>query len=173
MRRLAAIFTALTCAASFYVSARAEERELQGVYAIDAARSESIDAAIDRSIADMSFVVRPIARSRISKTNPRYERIALSRTDTTVSVQFDARKPIDMPADGHAVQWQREDGEKLDVSAQWSTTKLLMHFKAEDGERVNTFVLEPDGTLKLEVKITSERLPIPVTYVLAYRRAAG
>jgi hypothetical protein len=155
-----------------WVSAvRADQEGLQGVYAIDVARSDSIDAAIERAIAEMNFVVRPIARGRLAKTNPRYERIALSRNDATVSVQFDARKPIEMPADGRAVSWVREDGEKFEVSAQWSAAQLIMHFKAEDGERVNTFVLEPDGSsLKLSVKLSSPRLPAPLTYVLAYRR---
>jgi len=152
-------------------SAHAEQEELQGTYTVDSVRSESIDSAIEQGIADMNFVIRPIARNRLAKTNPRYERIVLSRNDSTVSVQFDARKPIEMPADGHAVPWTREDGSKYEVNAQCSATQLVMHFKAEDGERVNTFALDPDGrSLKLNVKVTSPKLPKPVTYTLAYRR---
>jgi hypothetical protein len=155
-------------------AANAQHATLQGGYTLDATASDSIESAIEQSIAPMNFMIRPIARSRLVKTNPRYQRIAISHTDTITSVQFDARKPIEMPADGHAVPWVREDGEKFEVSAQWSAAQLVMDFKAEDGERVNTFVLEPEGkTLKLNVKLVSARLPAPVTYVLTYRREAS
>jgi hypothetical protein len=170
-RSIAIIVTAMYTL--FFVQVAHADPTLQGTYVIDPAHSENVDAAIERSIADMSFVIRPVARSRLVKTNPRYQRIALSHTETAIAVRFDARKPIEMPADGHKIPWNREDGEKFDVSAQWSGAQLVMRLTAEDGERTNTFVLEPDDTLKLHVQITSARLPKPVTYVLAYRRAAS
>jgi hypothetical protein len=175
MRTSAWAFLASICTLTLWMSAaNAQHASLQGGYTLDPAASDSIEAAIEQSIAPMNFIVRPIARSRLVKTNPRYQRIAISHNDTTTSVQFDARKPIEMPADGHAVPWIREDGEKFEVSAQWSATQLVMHFKAEDGERVNTFVLEPEGkTLKLNVKLVSARLPAPVTYVLTYHHEAS
>ena len=141
------------------------------MYTIDAAASDNIETAINNGTADMNFAIRYLARRITAQTNPRYERIQISRNDTTISVQFDARKPIEMPADGQSVPWVREDGGKDDLSAQWTATQLVMHFKSGDGERVYTIVLQPDRvTLKLNVKLVSSHFSAPINYVLAYRR---
>lgn len=155
--------------------ARSEQAALQGVYAIDNDASDNIKDAIERDTANMNFAIRPLARSRIAQTNPRYERITLSSNATTVSVQFDASKPIEMPLDGRVVPSVDEDGKTYEVSAQLSATQLVMRIKSKDGgERVNTFVFEPNGkALKLSVRLLSTALPTPVSYALAYRRQAG
>jgi hypothetical protein len=152
--------------------ARAQMPDLRGVYAIDISSSDDIESAIDRGTESMNFLIQGLARSRIAQTSPRYERIEISRTDTTVSVQFDSREPIVIPLDGRSVSWIREDGGRDDVSAQWSATQLVMDFNAgSDGERINTLVLGPDGNeLKLNVKLLSTHLPVPITYALVYRR---
>jgi hypothetical protein len=154
--------------------AQAQQTDLQGVYTFDAAASDDMKAAVDRGTADMNFAIRGIARSRIAQTNPRYERVAISRSDKTVSVQFDQRPPIVLPLDGHSVPYTRDDGEKDDASAQWSTTQLVLDFKSDKGERLNTLVLAPDGkSLKLNVKLMSSHFSAPITYMLAYRRQAS
>ena len=146
-------------------------RDLQGVYTLEAAASDSIESAIENGTADMNFAIRGLARRRIAQTNPRYERVRLSRSDTTVSVQFDSREALEIPADGRSVPWTREDGGKYNVTAQWSAPQLVMHFDADDGQRINTLVLSPDGlSLKLKVRLTSPRLPKPIEYTLVYRR---
>jgi hypothetical protein len=161
-----------SCALGFAaLPAGAQQWPLQGNYAVNVAASDNIETAVVKGTADMNFAIRSLARSRIAKTNPLYEHIQLWRNDTQVIVQFDSRKPIEMPADGHTILWVREDGGKYDVSAKLSATQLVMHFQADDGERTNVFVLEPDGvTLHLNVKLESRRLPGPITYVLSYRR---
>jgi hypothetical protein len=152
---------------------RAQQEDLQGVYAIDAAASDDIEAAITRGTADMNFAIRPLARSRTAKTNPCYQRIEIHRNENTVSVRYDARPPIDIPADGRSVPWIREDGATYDVSIEWSAAQAVMHFESDTGNRTNTLMLQPDGaTLKFNVKLTSSHLPAPIIYTLTYRRAA-
>jgi hypothetical protein len=152
----------------------AQQRDLQGAYAIDAAASDNIEAAIVSGTADMNFAIRSLARSLIAKTNPRYDRVEVRRNGTSVSVRFDARPPIEMPLDGHPVRWIREDGGIYNVTAQWSDTQVVMHFESDNGDRTNTLFLEPDGaTLRFRVKLTSTHLPGPILYVLTYRRPAG
>jgi hypothetical protein len=152
----------------------AQAQDLEGAYTIDAAASDNIEAAIVSGTADMNFAIRPLARSLTAKTNPRYERIEIRRGDTNVSVRFDSRPPIEMPNDGHAVRWVREDGGIYNVSVEWSAAQMVMHFQSENGDRTNTLVLEPDGaTLKFKVKLTSAHLPAPILYVLIFRRQPG
>jgi hypothetical protein len=166
------LFLLMACLfAASAVAVEAPVSELQGVYVLDAAASDSIEAAIENGTADMNFAIRGLARRRIAQTNPRYQQIRLAHTDATITVQFDAKDPLQIPTNGHAIPWTREDGGKYDVTAQWSAAQLVMHFDADDGHRTNTLVLSPDGlSLKLKVTLTSSHLPKPVEYTLAYRR---
>jgi hypothetical protein len=149
----------------------AQQPDLQGVYTIDADASDNIDAAITRGTADMNFAIRSLARSRTAKTNPRYRRVEIRRNASTVSVKYDARPPIEIPADGRSITWLREDGAAYSVSVQWSAAQLVMHFESDTGNRTNTLVLQPDGTtLKFNVQLTSSHLPAPIVYTLTYRR---
>jgi hypothetical protein len=175
IRDLTKYFLFFACAlASWSVQSRAQQTDLQGTYAIDAAASDDIKTAIDRGTAEMNFLIRDIARSRTAQTNPRYGHIAISHGSDAVSIRFDTRAPIVVPLDGRSVPWMREDGGKYDVTAQWNAKQLVMDFKSDDGERVNTFILGADGkSLKLHVRLTSQHLPAPITYMLAYRRETG
>lgn len=144
---------------------------LEGEWELVAAESGDIAVAIDSAIAKMNFVKRPIARSRLKKTNPAYRTISLSRTTDQLVISFDGGKPVQMPANGTAVKWKREDGETFDVAGTWETARVTQQFVAGDGKRSNVFRLSPDGgKLRLDVELTSDQLPAPVTYSLVYRR---
>jgi hypothetical protein len=165
-------FVYLVCLLALSIpAAQASDHDLQGVYTLDAAASDSIEAAIESGTTDMNFAIRGIARKRIAQTNPRYDRVRLAHSDSAITVQYDARDALEIPADGRSIPWTREDGGKYDVSAQWSPSQLVMHFNADDGQRTNTIVLSPDGlSIKLMVKLTSSHLPKPIEYTLVYRR---
>ncbi|HKE96089.1 MAG TPA: hypothetical protein VKB34_17405 [Povalibacter sp.] len=150
--------------------APAQDPGVSGVFVSADLGTDLIDKAIETAIAKMNFVTRPIARGRLKKTNPRYQRIQISREGAQIAVQFDQRKPVLMPADGRPVKWTREDGEIFDVSAHSQGSQLIQTFKAEDGQRVNQFTLHPDGSLTLDVTVSSPQLPAPVHYVLTYTR---
>lgn len=145
---------------------------LVGTWQFVADGSDDIAAAIEGSVAKMNFIKRPIARSRLKKTNSTYRTIRIERQPDLILVAFDAGKPVGMPIDGTKVKWQRDDGEKFDVSGQWQESMLKQAFVAEDGERRNEFRLSEDGsTLTLAVTLTSGQLLAPVKYTLAYKRA--
>ena len=151
--------------------AQAPQPDLQGIYGFDANSSDDIQAAITRGTEQMNFAIRPLARRLIAKANPPYQRIAISRSGTTASLQLDARPPIRTPLDGTWTRWVREDGGIDRVSGQWSYPTFAVLFQGEDGARVQKYVLDPDGgILKLYVELTSPRLPGPIDYVLVYRR---
>ncbi len=134
-------------------------------------RMLNIDAAIDKGIAGMNFAIRPLARGRIAKTNPLYERVEISRDEYSLRVKFDANKPIEMPLDGRSVRWMRQDGGTYNVAVQQLDAQLIMHFTANDGERNNTFILDQDGSkLRLHVELISQHLSRPINYVLVFRR---
>ncbi len=130
-----------------------------------------IGAIIERSTAEMSFIKRPIARSRLKKLNPAYQRVLIARNGADFTIQFDERQPIRMPADGKAIPWTREDGEKFMVSVKTQGDSFSQHYQGEDGERSNLFRVGATGkVLTLEVTVKSQKLPKPLVYTLPYSR---
>ncbi|MNS24228.1 hypothetical protein D3C72_560640 [compost metagenome] len=145
---------------------------LAGTYALNAAASDDVNKAIDKAVAQMNFVMRPIAHSRLKSTNEVYQRLAIAMTGQTVRTTFDSRQPIESPASGAPIKWTREDGEKFDVSTAVSGEKSIKQtFKGTDGQRVNVYTLSADGAkLTMNVTITSPKLSAPLTYKLVFNR---
>ncbi len=151
-------------------SLAAQESPLAGTW--KQTKADNIAAAIDATVADMNFIKRPIARGRLAKLNPAYQKVTLTVSDKEVVVQLEDRAPIHMPGDGKAAPWTREDGEKFIVAAQASKDQVVQTFKSEDGgERTNVFKLGADGkSLMLIVIIKSTQLPKPLTYTISFGR---
>ncbi|MGH8493968.1 MAG: hypothetical protein ACRERR_12830 [Moraxellaceae bacterium] len=151
--------------------ARAANTDLAGRYVYVPERSASIEQAVENTVADLNFILRPIARSRLNKTNQPYQSITLATSAEKLSITTDKRAAIITPANGRAIKWKREDGEVLDVSMQWQGKALQETFAADDGKRVNLFELSPDGgELRMLVTVSSKRLPKPLVYTLVYQR---
>lgn len=162
-----AAFTAL---AGSDVQAQATT-ELAGTYAYVPAASDDIEMAIRAATDDMNFIVGPIARGRLRKTNFPYETIRISATPQAVTIVTDDRAPIVTPASGSAIKWEREDGEVFDVSTRFVGGALHQTFQAEDGKRVNVYSLDAEGnTLTMKVTVSSPKLEAPMVYSLKYQR---
>lgn len=149
----------------------AQQSSLDGTYHLVPAESDDIHQVIDRAVARMNFVTRPVARSRLRKTNPPYQTVHLSTSVSQVTIRIDAREPLTTPSNGTPIQWKQARGEVVDVSTEWENGILEQTFVAKDGQRVNHFSLSAGGELlHLRVTITSPRLAEPLTYTLRYRK---
>jgi hypothetical protein len=169
--RVLAVACASFIALALVPSARADNAALPGVYVNEQQTDAAISAAIEAAVAKMNFIKRPIARSRLKKTNAAHHRVTIAITAQEISVAFDNNQPVRMPADGRTAKWTREDGEVFDVAARWSDDRLVQSFKAPDGERINTFALGADGrSLEVQVEVKSPQLPEPVKYSLTFVR---
>jgi len=130
-----------------------------------------LTATIDHSTAGMNFLIRPIARGRLKKTNPAYPHLVIQQQPKEWVIRYDQRAPQHMPSDGTAVDWAREDGEHFQLSAHAEQNDLIQTYQAPDGKRVNRFHLDPGtGVLTLAVTVTSPKLPAPLSYTLSYSR---
>ena len=145
---------------------------LSGTYKSVSERSNDIAQAIDKAVEKMNFIKRPIARGRLSRTNFAYKEIRIELGASEAVITYDTQAPIRMPLSGEAMKWKRADGEVFDVSARIEGGKLVQTYKAEDGVRVNAFSKDANGTLLLNVEVSSEQLPQPVKYTLEYRPAS-
>ena len=134
------------------------------------ASAPDMTKVIEDATATMNFITRPIARSRLAKTNAVEPTIRIEPEPGGVAIQYGERQPQHLTSDGRAMEWTREDGEKLLVSARMDADDLVQVYKAADGERTNTFQVDGAGrVLTLKVTVTSPRLPGPLSYVLTYR----
>ncbi len=164
-------FAALAFLLVFAGVSHADNPALFGHYVYVPERSASVEQAVEKTVADVNFVLRPIARSRLNKTNQPYQNITLSSSVGKVSITTDKRAAIVAPVDGKPIKWKREDGEVMDFSLQWQGKALQETFAAKDGKRVNLFELSPDGhELRMLVTVSSKRLPKPLIYTLVYQR---
>lgn len=172
MLRTVRLLAVLTPAVIWSAVAVAGDPGPEGQFVSDPGGDKIIAEAIERGIKPMNFIARPIARSRLKKTNPPTRSLVISRTANEVVISFDGARPTRSPSDGTVVKWTRDDGEVFDLSTRWHDTGLVQTFKAPDGSRTNTFALSPDGaSVNLQVRLESPRLPGPVEYTLIFRRS--
>src|SRR5262245_4903773 len=88
---------------------------LPTTYLLVSGRSDDLNAAINRATARLNFVTRPIARSRLRRTNAAYKDIVIDERADTIEITYEGRPPVRAPANGGPAQWRREDGEKFQI----------------------------------------------------------
>jgi hypothetical protein len=146
----------------------AQDSSFSGVW--KHASDSGIPAAIEAAVKDMNFIKRPIARGRLTDTNPAYQKVTMTTGAQEIAIQYDARNPIKTPANGTAVPWTREDGKTFQVTAKVDGATLLQTFKNDEGERTNIWQVGADGKLTLSVTVKSGSLPKPLTYTITFVR---
>jgi hypothetical protein len=143
------------------------------VYTLVPDESDDVHAAIERTIAPLNFIIRPIARHRLARTNHTPAHLTIEvRPDTRV-VTFEGANPIPTPRDGSSLPWISGVSKELyHVHAVVRGDTLVQTIQASDGRRVDEFVVTPDGArVRLRVTLYAERLPVPLSYTLTFRRS--
>lgn len=165
----------LVIAAANVPSARASEtpHELVGrwqlaePYAEVAAR---VEAAIERVVDDMNFLIRSTARARLREKNGVPRTLVTSRDGERTSVKFGTRRPFVTSGSGwSSVTW---GGKPMKIRATSNRAESLrLEIMNDDGTRTNDFVVSDDGVMTLRVRVTAEQLPKDLVYSIRYRRA--
>jgi hypothetical protein len=128
-------------------------------------------AAIDRGVDSLFFMIRGIARSRLSAGTKIDPSVSFAFDDTSIHVRIPAATEAISPVSGAAVDYVNH-GEHTLLSQRISAGKLTQRFVADQGKRENEWVLLPDArTLLLKVTVSSPKLSAPVIYTLTYQRA--
>lgn len=148
------------------------QQAFSGSYVFDAARSDDIRHAIDVATADLNFIKRPVARSRLRATNTPARTVTIRMVADSVEITTDSTTVLRIKSDGRAIDW-RYHGEALRVTSTFAADTLTNTFVAEDGQRVSSYALRPDGALQVHVRITSPQLKHAVEYTLVFRRASS
>lgn len=141
------------------------------VYTLMPDSSDNIHAAIDRTVSHMNFLVRGIARGRLTKINPTPHQVRVDLEPETVSVAFDNGNPVVTPVSGDSVPWRNPlTGETNHARVVIAGDTVRQTISAHDGERENALIFSDNGArLRLRVTVTSHRLPRPLVYELLFR----
>ena len=137
----------------------------------DSANQKIIDKGIQSAIEDMSFITRPIAKSKLEKTNQASKQIVVKMSGKKLVVKHDDRAPVASPADGKKFKWTREDGEVFMVTQQATDDTITQVYYADDGQKKMTYKFSPDSSkMTLKVKVESPKLSDPLEYSIDYAK---
>jgi hypothetical protein len=142
------------------------------VFALEPERCDNVQAAIERTIRPMNFIIRPIARHRLLRTNHPPARLTILAGPDSLTVTFEGHPPIVTPRDGTSVPWDSGvSRETYYVRSAIAGDTLHQTIIASDGHRQDDFVFLNGGQrLELHVVLTADRLPSPLDYTLEFRR---
>lgn len=151
---------------------------LAGRWLLEPAASDDIAAAVDRAVAPLNFVVRPVARRRLQAVNRPASHIDVTVGRDTIVLAWAGEPPATARRDGTAAPYRDGRGERLSLRVAVARTDadpvlLREQYDAPDGIRTNRWSLAPAGDrVGIVVEVASPRLPAPLRYRLVYRRAA-
>lgn len=141
---------------------------LAGRYQIvdPAAAQADIERSVEKVVDQMNALVRPIARGRLLDSNKVPRKLVIERDGDAVLVAFDGRK-YRAALDGSSTRVVGVNGDTLSYSVELDDTGLRQDFDGDGGGRINHIALH-EGSLRVGVRVHSERLPAPVTYTLRF-----
>jgi hypothetical protein len=141
-------------------------------FVLEPERGDNVKEAIERTIKPMSWIIRPIARHRLMRTNRPPAHLTISLRQDSMVVTFEGHPPIVTPRDGSKAPWlSGVSKETYYVNSALAGDTLKQTITASDGHRNDDFVFSDDGEfMALHVMLVAEHLPGPLDYTLEFRR---
>jgi hypothetical protein len=164
------------------------------VFELDPERGDNVQAAIERTIRPMSWIIRPIARHRLLRTNRPPAHLTMRVRDDSLVVTFEGHPPVVTPRDGSPAPWKSGvSKETYYVKSTISGDTLHQTITASDGHRQDDFTFSDEAGdrlalgaaerglptdmlyprvawVQLHVVLVAEHLPQPLDYTLEFRR---
>ena len=131
---------------------------------------KSLLEAIESVVGEMSVFVRGIARSRLVDSNKVPTKVVIRRDGSNITVSFDDRTYTAVLG-GPPVTVKGSTGDLLQLSYRLSGQRLVQDFRGERGGRVNTFFVDGNGHLRVDVQVHSPKLPKELRYRLSFKQA--
>ncbi len=135
---------------------------------------EELDRAIEEVVEKMNFLIRGIARRRLRAPNLPSSEVGIFVERGQIRITRPGRPEVSAPADGKAITWRHpEDGDLFRVSHGVDDQGVLyQRFEDDRSLSLNHFTLSDDGKqLKIETRVTADRLPAPLRFTTTYERA--
>ncbi len=129
---------------------------------------QRIGEAIERATSPMGPFVRGVARKRLEEVNPAYATFTITRRGDVLTTNF-AGRSYAAAIDGRPRRNVAPGGCPIDVSYSVRGNTLHARYRGADGEKLFELTAVPGKPATgVRVTVTSERLPRPVAYKLAY-----
>lgn len=150
---------------------------IAGDWRLDADASDVVARAIDRTVQPMNFVVRMVARRRLTALNPAFPSLRLvPQAGDSLGITWGAGLEARVLPGSAPAPYRDAAGERMTVrvvlgpSPDWLMEETYV---TDDGTRTNRWALRPDGALSVDVTVVGPRLTRALTYRLVYRRAGA
>jgi hypothetical protein len=137
-------------------------------YAGDTRERAAREQAVEDAVAELNFLVRSLARSRLKSATPISATLRIAADTSSLTVANDNRL-YTAPLDGRSVKSTGITGDPIELRYRISEGRIVQTFDGDGGGRANTFVLAGEQ-LVMQVRIYSHRLPKDVRYKLTFAR---
>lgn len=140
-------------------------------YSGGSAQRADLAQAIEDAVLQLAMPIRGIGRKRLTNTNPIDDKLEIVITGDKVQTIFESGFDAECTIDGGTVHWTSKKNDKYKVRVRKKDSKIVQVIEGEDGVKTTVFVLSSDKqTLTVHHKITADRLEVPMTYKLSYKR---
>jgi hypothetical protein len=157
--------------AAFARVAGAADSTFAGTYALDRARSSNMAAAIDSCVSHMGVFKRVIARDLLEKDNVPSERLCILAKEDGLEISQGTDPPATCRKDGKESNWTDRGGTVYRLSCEREDSLLTLVIEGKHGKSRDEYRwTDHEAVIRLTVTVSSPHLPVPLTYLLDYRR---
>jgi hypothetical protein len=146
-------------------------KRYEGRYTLVASESADIPEAIEKTVKQMNFITRGVARGRLQRTNRAFPSIEIRLNGDEFRITHEGGTSVAHRDFSTGIQTKAPDGKDIVVHLS-PGPPLMQSYDSDDGRKENRYELSADGTrMTLNVRVTSPRLRQPLEYRLVFRRA--
>jgi hypothetical protein len=141
-----------------------------GEYVLVPEESADVRKVIEQAASGFNFILRPIARGRLRKTQVAFPAVRIQRNEDEFRITLEKGTDVTYKAVDEPVRTTAPDGGKIVVRL-LPGPPLSQTYESDEGVRIDRFLLSEDGSkLTIDVHVTSPHLKKPINYQLVYRR---
>ena len=141
----------------------------QYAFAGGEAQRTALRDAIEELVAQLSAVIRGVARDKLTATNPVFERVSIERKGGQLVLNYGSHTNT-CNLDGSASDVEGIDGSSLECRLSMQGDALVHRVGGSRGGRVNTFTIGKSGRLTMKTRIHSKMMPADLRYTLTFER---
>jgi hypothetical protein len=132
-----------------------------------------IDAAIEQSIAPLSWPVRVVARPALRFTAQLPDWVAIEHKDGLLGVTFSSGIALRAELGGPSRLHHLPAATKADVRHVWRAGQICSEIVSEAGTITNVFELSGADEIIGHAQLESQHLPAPICYTMRLARCAA
>lgn len=138
-------------------------------YAGPKEEKQKISDMIDKILFTLDDSMRMPAKERLEFKTHVAEWVDIKQSGSKYTIHHEGRKPDVLSLEGPTSGMDPE-GNPAELRLTQEGGKLIHQIKTAEGTRLITYIPQSDGSLKLNVELSSARLATPMKWSLTYRK---